>query len=187
MEADAAVMDGRGEWLARRCTTVEEFSDGFVDRITGLARTHDILSRNRWAGAPLADLVTSELQAFVTDVGRFAVGGPAVNLVPRAVTTLGIALHEMATNAVKYGAMADERGRLSVTWTFETRDGAKWLVIVWRESGGPPVPKPTRTGYGTDLIRRSIEYDFGGNAEFIYEPSGLVVTLAMPMQPVTDA
>lgn len=182
-----AVVGSIAVQLARRCTTMQEFSDGFTDRIAGLARTHDILSRNDWAGVALSELVTAELHAFVTDAGRLAVGGPGVHLSTRAATTLGIALHELATNAVKYGALSVAPGRLSVTWTFETRGEAKWVVLVWRESGGPPVRSPARKGFGTQVIGRSLEYDFAGSADFRYQPDGLVVTLAMPMEHLTGA
>ena len=180
-----AVVSSLAHQLARRCTTLQEFDAGFADRMAGLASTHSILARNSWVTAPLSGLIIGELRAFVADAGRVTVSGPEVQLNPHAATTLGIAIHELATNAVKYGALAAERGRLVVTWAFEMRDEAEWLVLEWRENGGPPIVEPQRKGFGTELIERSLAYEFDGSARIEFLPDGVVVTLALPGEHVT--
>lgn len=180
-----AVVSSLAHQLARRCATLQEFDAGFADRMAGLASTHSILARNNWVSAPLVGLILGELHAFVADAGRVTVSGPEVQLNPHAATTLGIAIHELATNAVKYGALAAERGRLVVTWAFEMRDAAEWLVLEWRENGGPPVVEPQRKSFGTELIERSLAYEFDGSARIEFLPDGVVVTLALPGEHVT--
>ncbi len=177
-----AVVMSVASQLARRSTSIEGFTAALADRINGLAKTHDILSRNKWVSVDLRELVTSELRAFVADPARLMMSGPPVHLPARAVTALGCVIHELATNAAKYGALASEHGGLRVTWSQRDRHGDTWLTIVWREAGGPPAAKPRHAGFGTELTRRTLEYEFEGSAKFDYRETGLVVTLAMPMR-----
>ncbi len=174
-----AVVSSTATRMARRGGTLDDFIVKLNDRLAGLARTHDILSSNQWAHVGLDELVRGELSAFA-ESERFTAQGPTVSLPSRTATTLGIVIHELATNAAKYGALANDRGRLDIGWRFELRDGKDWLVLTWRESGGPPVAPPTRKGFGTDVIERSAEYDFGGTATIAFLPEGVTATLAMP-------
>ncbi len=178
-----AVVSSIATRMARRGGTLEDFVAKFTDRLGGLARTHDILSVNQWSHVGLDDLVQGELNAFA-DRERFAAHGPQVLLRPPAATTLGIVIHELATNAAKYGAFANDHGLLDISWMFETRQGQKWLVLTWRESGGPPVQPPTHKGFGTDVIERSADYQFGGTTAIDFLPDGVVATLAMPASEV---
>ncbi len=180
-----AVVSSIATRMARRGGTLEDFIAKFTDRLGGLARTHDILSLNQWSHIGLDELLRGELNAFV-ESDRFAMHGSVVTLRSRAATTLGIVIHELATNAAKYGAFANDQGMLDISWAFETRHGQKWFVLTWRESGGPPVLPPTHKGFGTDVIERSAEYEFGGTAAIDFLPDGVVATLAMPTSEVID-
>ncbi|HLO76627.1 MAG TPA: CheR family methyltransferase [Magnetospirillum sp.] len=167
--------------MARRCTSVGEFTDSFIGRIHGLAKTHDILSAKEWSDVDLSELLQAELDAFVLEGARACLNGPEVALRPREATTLGIVIHELATNAVKYGAFSNRTGKLMLEWTLEHRDGGRLLVLVWAENGGPFVRPPERTGLGSELIKRSLSFELGGHAEMDYRPGGLVATLVIPL------
>jgi two-component system CheB/CheR fusion protein len=181
-----AVVASMATQMAQRCGSVEEFAEAFIGRIHGLAKTHEVLSLNRWTRVDLRQLITAELSAFVADTARAVLEGPEVHLQPRATTTLGIIIHELATNALKYGAFATPGGRLSVHWTFEDHAGSRTFVLHWRERGGPPVIAPKHKGFGTDLIERSLEFEFGGSAVLDFAPGGLVATLSIPANEVIE-
>jgi two-component sensor histidine kinase len=102
-------------------------------------------------------------------------GGP-VRLTPKAALTLSMVLHELATNAAKYGALSVPEGRLAICWSVDMEDGARHLKLVWQETGGPEVAAPTRKGFGSKLIERSIAQDLGGVAESSFDPAGLRYT-----------
>lgn len=175
-----AVVTSMAAQLARRSTSVEEFNEGFLSRIRGLAQTHDILARHEWSDVAVDELFAAELSAFVGESSRAALVGPKVHLRPRATTTLGMVIHELATNAVKYGALSDDNGRVSVAWALRLDAEPPMLEITWREIGGPPVKTPERKGFGTELIERSLDFELGGTARIDYAREGLVVTLAIP-------
>lgn len=178
-----AVVASMASQMARRSTSVPEFSEGFIGRIHGLAKTHDILSAKEWSDVDLGELLRAELDAFVLESGRASLTGPKVELRPRVATTLGIVIHELATNAVKYGAFSNRDGRLGLEWAFEDGEAGRMLVLTWRESGGPPVRRPERTGLGSELINRSLSFELGGRAAIDYRAEGVVATLVIP---VTD-
>jgi two-component system CheB/CheR fusion protein len=166
--------------MARRCASVPEFTEGFIGRIHGLAKTHDILSAKEWSDVDLGELLQAELDAFILEGQRACLEGPQVGLRPRLATTLGIVIHELATNAMKYGAFSNRKGRLKLEWAFEGAKAERVLVLKWTEQGGPPVRPPERTGLGSELIKRSLSFELGGRAEIDYRPEGLVATLAIP-------
>jgi two-component system CheB/CheR fusion protein len=175
-----AVIASMAAQMARRCTSVPEFAEGFIGRIHGLAKTHDILSAKEWSDVDLGELLQAELDAFVLESSRSTLRGPAVGLRPRVATTLGIVIHELATNAVKYGAFANRGGELSIEWSFEDQEHGRALVLRWTEAGGPPVQPPERTGLGSELIKRSLAFELGGQAVVEYRPQGVVATLTIP-------
>lgn len=164
--------------------TIEGFLHTFGERLAGLARTHDILSANEWRRVDLRDVITTELFAFAGSE-RFSLAGPVVALRARAVTTLGIVVHELATNAAKYGALSRETGRISIEWSIFSQGGTDFLRIVWQERGGPRVTPPSRKGFGTGLIERSIEYEVAGEVALEYRQDGLRAVLLMPVNELT--
>jgi len=159
----------------------------FEARLLALARVHDVLTRESWEGAELATVVADAIApldagglAGDTQASRFRVAGPALRLPPRVALSIAMALHELGTNAVKYGALSREGGAIEIRWTV-TRDPELRLFLSWRESGGPPVVPPARTGFGSRLIERSLARDLAGEVKLLFAPEGVVCTIAAPV------
>ena len=159
----------------RHAAEPTEFAPTFIGRIHALARAHSLLSSATWQGASLRDLVNGQLQLGTIDESRLSVEGPDVDLPPEMALHLALVIHELATNANKYGALSTPDGRLSFTWQ-GTPDG---LALEWAEQGGPAVEPPSRRGFGTALIQRSIQAE-GGTAEPAYLPDGLRWHFTLP-------
>ncbi len=157
---------------------VASYVESVEGRISALSRAHSLLSDSRWEGASLGRLVEEELAPYQPDRNgnRVTVKGPAVLLQPSAAQTLALALHELATNAAKYGALSTPEGKLSITWTLKPDR----LLVTWREADGPAVINPATRGFGTRLIRASVEGQLGGKTSFDWDPDGLTCTLAIP-------
>lgn len=147
-------------------------------RVNALARAHQLLANARWEGADLRRLVEEELLPFsIGDEGRVALSGPSVALAPAAAQSVAMALHELATNAAKYGALSAAEGRVEVSWR---RDLAGELRLSWCEIGGPPVKAPARRGLGTTLLGRALAGPIGGETRLEWRPQGLVCELVLP-------
>ncbi len=150
-------------------------------RIVALAAAHDVLIRDTWEGATLAEVVGVALRPFGADrEDRFAASGPAVHLTSRVALAFAMALHELATNAVKYGALSTDAGRVHLTWDLLDGDGSDRLRVRWQETGGPPVLPPCRTGFGSRMIERALAVEIGGAAEITYHPEGIRFTAVAP-------
>jgi len=145
-----------------------------------LANTHALLSRSRWQGVDLGELVRSEL-AFCTKDESAVIRGPAVVLAAEATQPVAIVLHELATNAAKYGALSHSHGRVTVRWRTQSNgsSGGK-LVLEWRETGGPPLAVPNAPGFGTSVIRDLIPYELGGAVDYELAPEGARCKLEIP-------
>lgn len=155
--------------------------DAFVDRLIAMSRNHDLLTMTNWEGADLSDVVDQALSAHVTP-DRRRVAGPPLQLEPRAALALGMALHELATNAAKYGALSIAAGQVEVLWSIDPDDGGgRRLALQWREHGGPPVVPPGRRGFGSRLIERGLSQELNGEARLIYEPTGVVCLITAPV------
>ncbi|HEU0098732.1 MAG TPA: HWE histidine kinase domain-containing protein [Allosphingosinicella sp.] len=142
----------------------------FEARLMALSGAHNLLTEESWGGASLERVVKDSIEHLAGEAGRFdLIGGEPLRLTPRAALALAMALHELGTNATKYGALSAEGGRVSIGWTL---DGDR-LRLEWRESGGPQVVPPTRRGFGSRLIERGLATDLGGAAALRFEPSGL--------------
>lgn len=160
----------------------EEFAETLEGRVQALARAHDQLTMKRWGAAEIEPLVRSEASAYLGDNGeRIRLSGPNVSLDPVAFNTVSLVLHELITNCAKYGALSDS-GHVDLRWGIDV-DGS--LLITWRESGGPPVRMPTRKGFGTTIIERSIPYDLGGRARSSYKLTGFEADFTIPARFVT--
>ena len=155
----------------------------FEARLLALARVHDVLTRESWEGAELSAVVADAIRPLESADGRasrFKVVGPALRLPPRLALSIAMALHELGTNAVKYGALSKEGGCVEISWTVR-REAETQLFLRWAESGGPPVKKPTRTGFGSRLIERSLARELAGDVCLSYEPTGVVCTINAPV------
>ncbi|MFZ5720815.1 MAG: sensor histidine kinase [Pseudomonadota bacterium] len=159
--------------------------DTLTARIVALSKAHDVLTNEQWSGASLTEIAAQAAQPFLTGLGegRIALNGPDVRLPPKTAIAVALALHELATNAVKYGALSVPEGSVDFSWTLAERDGAHVLTAVWREMGGPPVSPPTRAGFGTRLIERGLAADLNGDVSMTYPPDGVVCTIRARVDP----
>ena len=158
-----------------RAGDIKSFSDAVHGRIRAMAHAHMLLSASRWAGASLERLVEEELSPYQSNA-LIQTAGPPVTMPPSAAEAVAMALHELATNAAKYGALSQKTGHLNVAWRL---DGAN-VVIEWTEQGGPPVSAPQKIGFGSKVIATSIGDQLGGSAFFNWRPAGLVCVLIIP-------
>jgi len=158
--------------------SIEEFASVLGGRIQALARAHDQITNLNWAPAALRALVESEAGAYLgARADRIRLGGPDVALDPKAFATMALVVHEMMTNSAKYGALADSTGQVEVNWKVDPASG---LIIEWKESGGPPVQPPSRRGFGTTIIERSIPFDLNGDAELRFDLLGVQARFVIP-------
>ncbi|WP_113434348.1 PAS domain S-box protein [Rhizobium sp. SYY.PMSO] len=148
-------------------TSVETFEA----RLSSMARAHDLLIHGNWEQAELTAVIAQALSPYPKD--RFEVSGPAIKLAPRAVVSISLALHELATNAAKYGALSVPDGRVAITWLLETGK-TDLLKLRWQESGGPTVKQPTHKGFGSRLIGSLLAAELNGDVHISYEPGGLI-------------
>ena len=166
----------------RDAVSVEDYKTKLRARIQSMARSHSLLNENSFRSAFLRTLLLDELEPYAQgDRDRIAIEGPDVDLPPEAALALGMAMHELATNAGKYGSLSCERGRLDVRWEVLTEcEGEaerRRLRIVWRESEGPPVVRPQRKGFGSRLLESVIGEQLKGRVELRFEPDGLVAVI----------
>ncbi|WP_424631328.1 HWE histidine kinase domain-containing protein [Bradyrhizobium sp. SYSU BS000235] len=159
-------------------TGIEEFTSVLGGRIQALARAHDQITNLNWAPVALKALVESEAGAYLgSRADRIQMDGPDVALDPKAFATLALVVHEMMTNSAKYGALADSVGQVQIVWKVDQGSG---LVIDWKEKGGPPVQPPSRRGFGTTIIERSIPFDLKGDAEIRFDLLGVQARFVIP-------
>lgn len=150
-----------------KADTVEAFVKSVHGRVGALAQAHSLLAQSRWQGADLEQLIEVEMRPYLGDLGaRSCLSGPPVNVAADAVQPLGMVFHELATNAAKYGALSRLDGAVELTWA-QSPDGG--LRFVWRETGGPPVQKPTRRGFGTKMIAAAVVNQLGGEVDFRWD------------------
>jgi PAS domain S-box-containing protein len=165
--------------------TVQALKEVLSGRIAALGRAHQLLSEARWEGADLRRLVEEELLAFsLGEATRVSIEGPDVALSPAAAQALAMALHELATNAAKYGSLSKPQGRVAVSWT---RTGGGPLLLRWSESGGPMVATPSRRGLGTAMLARALAGPLGGSSRLEWRPEGLVCELELPGEALEQA
>jgi PAS domain S-box-containing protein len=151
-------------------------------RLVALSRTHDLLARDNWEGASLRELLLQELEPYRSEGGiRFAVEGPDLGLQPKAAFALGMAFHELATNAAKYGALSNTTGKLLVKWEVLRSSNARTLELQWAESGGPPVNDSGHKGFGSILLERGLSLEVDGEVQIDLDPSGLICTMQIPL------
>jgi len=169
--------------IAKQTFKVQGLTDAalkaFEGRLAALAAALDLLTRTNWSPVRLGDVVRSSLEPHNLRTDVFAVSGPDVFIEPKTAVNLALALHELATNAAKYGSLKVAGGQVEVSWHLEE----KRLHVVWRERGGPPVEVPTSRGFGTRMIERNLAAEFQGSVKIEFNPTGLVcmVDASMPM------
>jgi len=156
-----------------------------AERLQALHRAHDLLLESQWSGASLKGMVDRELEPYRRERGpKIAIKGSDVLLPPQSTSILAMTLHELATNAVKYGALSQNDGQLNVSWK---KGRGETLMLTWEERGAPYVPKkPGRTGFGSQLIDKGIRHNLGGETKMEFRPTGLYVELKVPLTPLKD-
>ena len=165
--------------------TVQHFAAIVAARIEALARAHDQITADNWGPAALRALIAAEVGAYLSASSeRVRLTGPDVLLAPQAFSVFALVVHELTTNSAKYGALSDGGGWVEADWSLD--EGGR-LLIEWQEHGGPPVRPPSRTGFGTTVIERSVPHDLKGEAEVSYALSGLRARFMIPAQFVTVA
>jgi two-component sensor histidine kinase len=153
----------------------------FHARLQAFGHAHDMLTAHDNAGLPVNEVVANALVPLRSGRGRFAVEGADIALGPQQALSLALAIHELATNAAKYGALSNEAGRVRISWHRDDDPGEPLFHFDWRESDGPPVAAPSRHGFGSQLIRRVLAGDFGGDVTMDFAPDGLKLRLTAPM------
>ncbi|WP_404480345.1 CHASE domain-containing protein [Novosphingobium sp. BL-52-GroH] len=164
----------------RRSTDIDDFTDSLTARIRALSATHDLLSQSNWGNAALGDVVRSELAPYMEGhESHVATSGPEIKLAPNDAMSLGLAIHELATNAAKYGALSTIEGRVHVDWDLLSPDLAE---IHWREEGGPPVGEPRKRGFGRDLIEKIVAHELKSEVDLRFSPGGVECRLKVPVR-----
>jgi PAS domain S-box-containing protein len=160
--------------------SLEEYIQALDRRIQSMADAHSLLSQNRWQGVDLGELIRHQLAPYATEANT-AMDGPEVTLTVAVTQALAMVLHELVTNAVKYGALSTQHGRVEVKWTREPDGGAPNLSIAWREIGGPAITSLPASGYGLSLIRDLVPHELGGSVDFAFERDGVYCTMGIPL------
>jgi two-component sensor histidine kinase len=158
----------------RRATSLDSFADSLEGRIRALSATHDLLTQSEWGATPIRAIVKAEMAPYAQDAERHLVlDGPDVDLAPNDALSLGLAIHELATNAAKYGALSVEDGQVSVRWAMAADNLAR---IEWQERGGPAVSMSGRRerGFGTDLIEKIVAHELRNPVDLRFDPEGVL-------------
>ncbi len=163
----------------RRAKSPDEFVPSFSERIQALSRAHTLLTRTAWQGTELDSLIREQLLLGSAD--RIACDGPQIALDPQTALQLALVLHELGTNARKYGSLSVPQGTVDVQWSLEKAGEHSVLHLTWTERGGPPVTPPASTGFGTLLIERSLQQAQGGSSRISYNPDGVTCAIRLPL------
>jgi two-component sensor histidine kinase len=167
---------------ARSTSSIDEFYQSFVGRIVSLARTHNLLTEDYWQKASLGDLIRTELGPYDDEAQkRVFISGPPVELPSEAAVPIGMAIHELTTNAAKHGALSTFGGKVDVHWSVEEREGRPTLNFAWLERDGPPVTTPSRQGFGSRLLQRVLTTQLNAEVSIDFREDGLRFTMIMPV------
>lgn len=174
-----AVVQGLARQTAAHSGDLEDFLQAFDARLRGLGQSSALLARQEWRGAPLADLIRGQISSFAEE-GRFELEGPDIMLPSKAAQNLGLAFHELSTNAIKYGALSTPTGRVEVSWRVREEGTGHWLRLSWRERGGPPVEPPERVGFGRVVSEQMLASALGAAVSTDFDPAGIEWVLELP-------
>jgi two-component sensor histidine kinase len=164
----------------RNATNMEQGREAIAHRLIALGRAHDLLLQTNWTSASLPAVVRAAIESFETvGIDRFIVQGAEIEIGPAAVLSLAMALNELCTNAVKYGALSNAEGQVEITSAIDEK--AQRFKLIWAEKGGPAVKEPTRRSFGTRLIEQSLARLLHGDARLRFEPSGVICEFDFPL------
>src|SRR5215210_1230197 len=166
-----------------RTSTLEvEVRNRLDARLIALSDAHNLLTGHNWEGATLEEVVNMALRPHRSDrEDRFEVWGPEVHLAPKTALAIAMAIYELATNAIKYGALSDESGRVVIRWQVKETQAEQRLCMEWAEQGGPPVTPPSRKGFGSRLVERGLAAELGGSVQLAFPESGVVCAIDTPL------
>ncbi|MEP5625717.1 MAG: sensor histidine kinase, partial [Hyphomicrobiales bacterium] len=164
----------------RRSTDLDGFATSLDGRVRALSATHDLLTRTDWGATPLRDVITTEMGP-LGDIhnGVLEVSGPDILLAPNDALSIGLAMHELATNAAKFGALSVDGGKVLVTWQLQSDDLA---IVEWREEGGPAVPSDRKRGFGTELIEKIVAHELKHPVDLEFYPGGVRCVMRIPVR-----
>jgi len=183
-----AVIQAMARQTARHAGSIEGFLNQFGARLQALAASHDLLVRESWYGALLEELVRSQLAAYIDKGGnQIAIQGPAVALRPEAAQNLGLALHELAVNAAKFGSLSVPNGHVSITWDRHNNAGGSGLALDWREEFGPKVKIRRKKGFGSMVIERNLVRSLDAEVQLEFDPDGLRCHIIIPASQILAA
>jgi two-component sensor histidine kinase len=173
----------------RRASGLDEFAESLEGRIRALSATHDLLTVTDWGTTPISAVIEAELQHFRMALGdAILLDGPELELAPNDALSFGLAVHELATNAAKYGALSEPGGQVTIRWQRGSDQAGEgdWAEVEWQESGGPPVPAERRRGFGTDLIERVVAHELRQPVTLDFAPEGVRCVLRVPVRRPAD-
>ncbi len=182
-----AIVQAIGTQSLRNATSLDEARLSFTARMGALAVAQDVLLQERTDSADLNDIVRGLAALHGGLMGRIKAHGPPLQLTPKATLATTLTLHELATNAAKYGALSNEQGTVAIDWDTGPAMGRDIFTLRWSEHGGPPVAAPGRTGFGSRLIERGFAGELNGRVHLAYEPTGLVCTMTAPLESVQQS
>jgi len=160
-----------------KADNIHDFAEAVRGRIAALGRAHSLLSQSHWRGAPLEQLIRDEISPYAKE-GQLDLQGPAINCSASSVQSLSLLFHELATNAVKHGALGHEDGKVRIDWDL----GLDWLAVQWAESGGPQVKRPSEEGFGSRLLRQVSGRQLNADIHFDWNSAGLRVDIKLPAE-----
>ena len=167
---------------AETSSSVEDYASHLDGRLNAFARTQAMVTRDPEGGVDLEYLVVEEMLGYNAREGeQLRVSGPPVRFQPKAAETFALAIHELATNAIKYGALSRPNGKVDVSWRLDDRVNPIELILDWQERGGPRIERPQRKGFGTELLEKTLAFELKGKTMLNYDPSGLHCTIAIPL------
>jgi len=173
-----AVVQGMAQQSFKDPRVPPELRAAFEGRLSALGAAHNVLTRESWQSAPLRQIVEDAVQPFGSS--RFDVAGPELRIAPKAAVSIALTIHELSTNASKYGALSTDAGRVAIRWSVEEA-GSRIFRLDWREEGGPNVKPPSRRGFGSRLIERGLATELGGRATVDYHPEGVRWSVEAPL------
>lgn len=166
----------------RNCVDLDGAQEKIEQRLLALSEAHNILTEEGWHGAEIEQIARAAARPHEPGEGhRFDISGPPFRLDPRRAVALAMALHELCTNAVKYGALSVPHGRVRMEWAQRLFGEAEVLEVIWEECGGPAVQAPAQRGFGTRLIERGLKHDLGGEVRLAFEPAGVTCRISVPV------
>lgn len=178
-----ATVQGVMNTTARTALNIEEFQEAFSGRISSLAKTHAVMTEQLHQSVSFHQLLTQELGPYSDDHGlRIRLSGPAIDLPSQIAVPLGMAVHELTTNAVRHGALSSEEGCIEVRWSLTEKDGERALLCEWNEFAGPPVTPPLRDGFGSMLLKRVLSQQIQAEVKADFAPEGFRLKMAVPLR-----